>query len=335
MPAETINESALQAALVERLSKPDLGWRFVEGVHLPRAFDDVMVEDEVLATLMRLNPVIAERSERAQEVLTRLRAVLLSPPNDGLVAANEEMVGWLCGRRTMRFVGAEDYIPVRLIDFEEPKSNALVVSTEVTYTPGLEERRYDLVLWVNGLPLVVIETKTPVSLNTSWFNGAKDIHDGYEVKTAGFFVPNVLSAATEGKEFRYGAVRQPPETWLPWSNTAEEPILSGLSSVLRSVELLLSPERVLDILRTYTLFSRRSSAAGGYTIKIIPRYPQVEAVEAILGRVRDTVRRKGLVWHHQGSGKTLLIAFAAAKLREQTDLDAPTILVVLDRLDLI
>ena len=335
MPADAINESALQAALVERLSKPDLGWRFVEGVHLPRAFDDVMVEDEVLATLIRLNPVIAEHSERAQDVLTRLRAVLLSPANDGLVAANEEMVGWLCGRRTMRFVGTEDYIPVRLIDFDEPRSNALVVSTEVTYTPGLEERRYDLVLWVNGLPLVVIETKTPVSLNISWFNGAKDIHDGYEVKTAGFFVSNVLSAATEGKEFRYGAVHQPPETWLPWSNTSEEPILPGLSSVLRSVELLLSPERVLDILRTYTLFSRRSSAAGGYTIKIIPRYPQVEAVEAILGRVRDTARRKGLVWHHQGSGKTLLIAFAAAKLRQQTDLDAPTILVVLDRLDLI
>ena len=70
-------------------------------------------------------------------------------------------------------------------------------------------------------------------------------------------------------------------------------------------------------------------------MKVIPRYPQVEAVEAIVDRVRDRAKRQGLVWHHQGSGKTLLMAFAAAKLRQQTDLDAPTILVVLDRLDLI
>src|SRR5690606_6798798 len=107
------------------------------------------------------------------------------------------------------------------------------------------------------------------------------------------------------------------------------------ASVLRSAELLLAPEMVLDILRTYTLFSRRSSAQGGYVMKVIPRYPQVEAVASIVERVRDTTKRQGLVWHHQGSGKTLLMAFAAAKLRQQLDLDAPTILVVLDRLDLI
>ena len=105
--------------------------------------------------------------------------------------------------------------------------------------------------------------------------------------------------------------------------------------MLRSVELLLRPEMLLDILRTYTLYSRRSSTAGGDTMKVIPRYPQVEAVEAIVARVRDPYRRQGLVWHHQGSGKTLLMAFAAAKLRQQHDLDAPTILIVLDRLDLI
>ena len=148
-------------------------------------------------------------------------------------------------------------------------------------------------------------------------------------------MPNVLSFATEGKEFRYGAIRQPAEMWLPWSRTTDELPLPGLASVLRSAALLLRPEMLLDIIRTYTLYSRRSSTAGGYTIKVIPRYPQVEAVEAIVARVRDPRRRQGLVWHHQGSGKTLLMAFAAAKLRQQADLDAPTILVVLDRLDLI
>jgi type I restriction enzyme R subunit len=302
---------------------------------IPRAFDDVMAEDWVTEALERLNPVIAERPERAQDVLTRLRAVILSAPNDGLVAANEEMVAWLCGRRTMRFVGTEDYVPVRLIDFDDPDQNHLVITTETTYTPGTEQRRFDVVLWVNGFPVVVGETKTPISWNTSWLDGAIDIHDGYERRTPGFFVSNVLTFATEGKEFRYGAVRQRAEMWLPWSRTTEALALPGLAAVLRSAELLLAPRMILEILRTYTLFSRRSSTAGGMEIKIIPRYAQVEAVEAIVARVRDPKRRQGLVWHHQGSGKTLLMAFAAAKLRQQTDLDAPTILVVLDRLELI
>ncbi len=330
-----MKETAIQAALIDRLTRLDPPWRYVPAAQVPRAPDDVMAEEWVLDALLKLNPVIAERPERAQEVLSRLRAVLLSAPNDGLVAANEEMVAWLCGRKTMRFVGTEHHEPVRLIDFDHPAANRLVVSTEVTYRPGTEERRYDVILWVNGFPLVVGETKTPISFNTSWLNGAKDIHDGYEVKTAGFFVPNVLSFATEGKEFRYGAIRQPPETWLPWSRTTDVPMLPGLASVLYSAALLLAPGQLLDVLRTFTLFSRHSSTAGGFEIKVIPRYPQVEAVEAIVARVRDPQRRQGLVWHHQGSGKTLLMAFAAAKLRQTIELDAPTILIVLDRLELI
>jgi type I restriction enzyme R subunit len=330
-----IAESAVQAALVARLIQPDLGWGFVGHRDLNRSLDGVLIEAEVNAALSRLNPLVAERPERVDEVLPKIRAAIFAVRDDGLMAANQRLMGWLRGQETVRFIGTDEYVPVRLIDFERPRANALNVSTEVTYRPGVEERRYDLVLWINGFPLVIGETKTPVSAATSWLNGAGDIHAGYEVKTPGFFVPNVLSFATEGKEFRYGAIRQPAEMWLPWSKTTEPLPLPGLDAVLRSAALLLGPEMLLDIIRTYTLFSRRSSTVGGHTIKVIPRYQQVEAVEAIVARVRDPKKRQGLVWHHQGSGKTLLMAFAAAKLRQQTDLDAPTILVVLDRLDLI
>src|SRR4051812_35602123 len=107
MVAGEIKETAVQAALVNQLTGPQLGWRSVEAVALPRRMDDVLIEEEVVANLVRLNPVIAEAHERADEVLSRLRAVILSPANDGLVAANEEMVAWLCGRKTMRFVGTD------------------------------------------------------------------------------------------------------------------------------------------------------------------------------------------------------------------------------------
>jgi type I restriction enzyme R subunit len=330
-----ISETAVQEALVARLTKKDMGWTFVEGESLPRELDTVLIERQVTDALLRLNPAIAEKPERVNEVVPKLRAVLLSVVNDGLLTANEEMVAWLCGRRTIRFSETEDYVPIRLVDFDDPRSNDLIVSTEVVFPSKKDGRRYDMVLFVNGFPLVVGETKTPVSRSKSWLDGANDIHVTYEVQTPAFFVPNVLNFSSEGKELRYGAAGQPPETWMPWFRTTDDLLLPGLSSVMRSAEFLLTPEMVLDILRSFTMFSRRSSTSGGYLMKIIPRYPQVEAVDAIVERVLDTDRRQGLIWHHQGSGKTLLMAFAAAKLRLRMDLDAPTILVVLDRLELI
>ncbi len=254
----TIKETAVQEALVERLSRPHVGWHFLPGASLDRPLDSVLIEPEVAAALRRLNPVVAAHPERVNEVLPRLRAAILAVRDDGLIEANRRLVDWLRGRQTVRFVGSEEFVPIHLVDFDDPRANSLIVSTEVTYHAGAEERRYDLVLWVNGFPLVVGETKTPISATTSWLNGAGDIHSGYEVTTPGFFVPNILSFATEGKEFRYGAIRQPAETWLPWAQTTEPIALPGLSLVIHSAELLLRPELLLDILRTYTLYSRRS-----------------------------------------------------------------------------
>lgn len=327
-------KSTVQAALLDRLMKPDLGWQYIPASQLTRTPTQVLCEGDLRDALIGLNPVIADQSSRVDEVLPRIRAVLLAVQDDGLMASNRRMMEWLRGLTTYRFVGTDRDVPIRLIDFEHPGENNLVVSDEVVFV-GADTRRYDVVLWVNGFPLVVGEAKTATHASVSWLNGAKDIHDCYEERTAAFFVPNVLSFATEGKELRYGAIRQPPEQWLTWSRTTEPITEPSLGQVLKTAALLLRPELILEILNTFSLYSTRAEAEGTVTRKVIPRYPQVEAVEAIVARVRDPRRNQGLIWHHQGSGKTLLMAFAAAKLRrEATGLDAPTIVVVLDRLDL-
>jgi type I restriction enzyme R subunit len=328
-----LNEATVQYGLAKHLEK--FGWAYVDDETLGRPVDGVFLADDLETSLIRLNPEIAENPARTGEVLARLRAVLLGVRIDGLVGSNEEFVQWMCGRRTVKYIGTEIDVQVRLIDFDNPKLNILRITTEATFHAGREHRRYDIVLWVNGLPVVVGEMKTPVNANISWLNGATDIHNAYERKTPEFFVPNVLSFASEGREFHYGAVCQPPELWLNWSSTTDEVMPPGLPSVIRSAELLLNPEMVLDILRSFTLYSSRPTAAGALRMKVIPRYPQVEAVAAIIARCRDPKKRQGLVWHHQGSGKTFAMAYAAAKLRHQTDMDAPTIVVVLDRLELI
>jgi type I restriction enzyme R subunit len=330
---DDMNEKAVQYGLARHLAQ--FGWVFDEDEALDRRLDDVFLNSDLEPALIQLNPAIAEKPDRVGEVLTRLRAVLLGVRNDGLVRANEEFVQWMCGRRSIQYLGADQESQVRFIDFDDPLSNSLRITAEARFEVGRQSRRYDLVLWVNGLPLVVGEMKTPTKQRISWLNGATDIHNAYEVKTPEFFVPNVFSFASEGRELRYGAVRQPPELWLNWSSTTDEIMPPGLPNVLRSAELLLSPKMVLDILRWYTLYTSRRTAGGALRTKVIPRYPQVEAVDAIVDRCLDPHKRQGLVWHHQGSGKTFAMAYAASRLRHVMDMDAPTIVVVLDRLELI
>jgi type I restriction enzyme, R subunit len=330
---KSIDEKMVQMGLADHLSQ--LGWVWAEDETLGRPFESVFLSDDVIKGLLGLNPEIAKVPARAEEVLSKLRAVLLGVRNDGLVSSNEEFVAWLCGRRTIKYIGTDKDVQVNLIDFENPKANTLRVTTEATFHIVREHRRYDLVLWVNGFPLVVGEMKTPKDKNISWLNGATDVHNAYEKKTPEFFVPNVLSFASEGREFRYGAVGQPPELWLNWSSTTDVIMPPGLPNMLRSAELLLTPAMVLDILRTFTLYSSRRTANGALRTKVIPRYPQVEAVEAIVARCKDPKKKQGLIWHHQGSGKTFAMAYAAAKLRHESELDAPTIVIVLDRLELI
>lgn len=335
------NESAtVQSWLVEELAK--LGWMHTPGSVLPRDAIDVLCDEWVADALIRLNPEIAENPERLDEVLPYIRSAILSASTDGLLAANERMTTILRGDHTHKYVGTEQYVPVRLIDFERPENNRFTVSgplpnsanpiqDEVTYgTPG-NARRFDVVLWVNGSPLVVIETKTPVKASVSWLNGARDLANVYEVEKPAFFAPNVLVAATEGREFHYGATGQPAEEWLMWGSTQDPFDMDGLPRVTRSVELLLTPRRVLSLLRDYTLFEE---LPGGGTRKLIPRYPQVEAAEAIHHRVLSG-GRGGLIWHYQGTGKSLLMAFAALMLLNDDAVGGPTIVVVLDRLDLI
>src|SRR5260370_28627635 len=101
--------------MVERLSA--LGWAYIPGRALPRPPDSAFVQPHLIEALIRLNPLIADQPQRVKEVLPKLRAVALSAVNDGLVAANERMTTWLRGHQTLKYIGADDYLPVRLLDF--------------------------------------------------------------------------------------------------------------------------------------------------------------------------------------------------------------------------
>lgn len=322
---------SVQAPLVAALA--GVGWTHAPADQLGRPDEDPFVTDQVVDALVRLNPVIAEEPERVHEVLRQLRTMPLTAQDAGLVETNRDFAAWLRGEVTHEFVGTKGSVPVRLIDFDDLSNNVFVVSEEVRYgTPG-HVARFDVVLWVNGFPLVVGELKTPVNQRVSWVKGATEMVETYQEGWAPFFVPNVLTFATEGKQFRYAGVRTPVQHWHTWGAVKDQP---RLADVLESATSMLTPRTVLDFLADFTVFETPQSDDGTTSLnKLVARYTQYEAVNLIVDRVKDPDRRKGLIYHTQGSGKTLAMVFAAGKLLRDPDLNNPTIVLVADRVQLV
>ncbi|MCX7564221.1 type I restriction endonuclease subunit R [Xanthomonadaceae bacterium XH05] len=310
-----------------------IGWRYAAPAEVPRQIQEVLVEPWLREALIRLNPEIAAQPDRADEVLYKLRAIVLSVRSDGLIRANEEMTAWMRGERSMPFGHNNEHVPVRLIDLDDLSQNQYIVTQQFIYRAGPTERRADLVLLVNGLPLVLIEAKTPVKKCISWVDGAVQVHDDYEKFVPELFVCNVFSVATEGKAYHYGSIGLPVKDWGPWhlDGDGDDGQHHPLKSLKLSAESMLRPHVVLDILGSFTLFATNKKKQR---IKIICRYQQFEAANKIVERVLAGYPKKGLIWHFQGSGKSLLMVFAAQKLRMHAGLRNPTVLIVVDRIDL-
>jgi type I restriction enzyme R subunit len=305
-------------------------WTYIEDVKIPRQPTDVMVESWLRDSLIDLNPEIAAQPDRADEVIYALRAILLSVGSDGLVRANENFTAWLRGEKTMPFGPNGEHVPVRLIDFTTLYNNRLVATNQWTFTTGTVTKRFDVVFVVNGIPVVIGEAKTPTRSSVTWFDGAYQVNEIYEKEVPAMFVPNIFSFATDGRCLRYGSIRMPIDLWGPWRDDDNKDE-GELLHVLGTVQSLMRPSVVLDILQNFTLFA---SDKKHRRIKIICRYQQYETTNKIVDRVVAGYPKKGLIWHFQGSGKSLLMVFAAQKLRLHPKLGNPTVLVVVDRIDL-
>lgn len=309
------------------------GWTYIETKDVPRASDSVLVESWLQDALIRLNNISALQ---ASQVIYKLRAAILSGGSpEELIQANDRFRKLLFEENSEPFGDGGDNINIRFFS-EDPSENYCVVTNQWEFPRASRDggKRLDLVFVINGIPMVIGEAKTPVRPQVTWADGATDIVH-YERSIPEMFVPNVLTFATEGKELQYGGIGLPVDKWGPWF--ADENRNHGtLEDVKYNFKHLLSPERVIDIYRYYTVFSANSS---GHKIKIVCRYQQYLGGEAIVQRVLNTFRagegpKKGLIWHFQGSGKSWLMVFAAQKLRKQNELKAPTVVIVDDRIDL-
>lgn len=331
--------STIQRSLIEWAE--EAGWEHTPGDRLPRDEHDVIVEDWAREALLALNPELVDDPESLELVLHELNQAILDAQN-GLVAANERLTVMLRGDHSFPTIDGE-HLPRRFIDFENQENNRFTIADEVKIAGAVKPRRFDVVYYINGFPLVVVETKTPVKQQVSWVNAARDIYGTYEDEYPNFFATNVFNVATEGLEFRMAPIRAVPdpdsEIWAPWGSTEDDPkVVTGPARVERAARLLLRPETVLPILKDLAMF-RHARDASEVDTKFLPRYPQYEAALGIHRKVLEG-RRGGLIWHHQGSGKTELMAFAAARLLRDPAVTesfggAPTVIVIADRKDLV
>lgn len=311
------------------------GWIYVEPQFVPRLPDEVLVVQWLMEALLALNPITPEQAE---QVIYKLRACITSGgSSDELITANDKFRKLLFEENSYPFGENGDNINIRFFaKTDDAYKNRCIVTNQWEYPRKSKEggKRLDLVYVINGIPMVIGEAKTPVKASVTWADGAADIMH-YQKSIPEMFVPNILTFASEGRELQYASIGCPVDKWGPWF--ADEKRKHGtLEDTEHNYVSLMTPERLLDIYRFYSVFT---GASGGRKIKIVCRYQQYLGGEAIVQRVLSTYTngsgpRKGLIWHFQGSGKSWLMVFAAQKLRRQEVLKAPTVVIVDDRIDL-
>ena len=311
---------------------------------------DVVLVGRLEAGLQKLNPWISEDNLRkAVHAVTSVQAASLIEANEGLYTALsygislEQDLGE--GRKSQQ---------LRFFDFDSPTENDFLVTRQYRVRGAKKHIIPDVVCFVNGIPLVVIECKSP-GLGDGWKHEAIDQLDRYqewsekysELGAPRLFHSIQLNIATCGQDTVYGTVGTPSRFYLRWKQPY--PITAAQVGELVgkrepspqdvTIAGLLSRENLLDIVRNFIVFEREPST--GRTIKKVPRYQQFGAVNKALGRAsaggsqgKTADQRGGVVWHTQGSGKSLTMLWLAIKLRRDPTHENPTLVLVTDRRDL-
>ena len=225
---------------------------------------------------------------------------------------------------------------VKLIDFENPESNEFLAVNQFTVVEGGNNRRPDIIVFINGLPLAVIELKNPLDPNADVWSAYRQLQT-YRAQIPSLFHFNAMLVISDGIEARIGTLTASEEWFLPW-RTIEGDDLAPLTSPQLEVLIkgVFEKNRLLQLIRHFIVFEEQPR--GGLAKKIAG-YHQFHAVRAAVEATIEASRpegdrRCGVVWHTQGSGKSLTMVFYAGRIILHHEMENPTIVVITDRNDL-
>jgi type I restriction enzyme R subunit len=359
--ASKLTESDVEVAALDWLS--GAGWAIGHGADIAPGeagaerddYGQVVLAGRLRAALARLNPGLpGEALEDAFRKLTRVEGADLVARNrafhrllvDGVTVEYRDRDGDLRGAQA------------RVVDFERVEANDWVAVNQFTVIENKHTRRADVVLFVNGLPLCVIELKNAAAENATVWSAFQQLQT-YKAELPSLFTANALLVASDGIEAKAGTLTAGREWFKPWRTVSGEALADEkLTELQVLVQGLLAPRRFLDLVRDFVVFEEQD----GRVVKKMAGYHQFHAVQAAvaetlraaeLARQADRIaegrgryesgqrpggkpgdRRVGVVWHTQGSGKSLTMAFYAGRVIREPAMENPTLVVLTDRNDL-
>ena len=302
-----------------------MGWQVLSPAQALAMRDEenrVILKRVLIEALRDLNSICAADAEAIYNDLATL-------------SDNEDWQRKLRGGYSRRLTGENRDRPITLIDFKNPDRNRFHITNQFRVA-AQRPRIPDVVLFVNGIPLVVIEAKSPLKATARPEEAFEQIKQ-YERDIPRLFHPNAFNIVTDGMATLYGATGSPAQFYAPWPDAWPRSRDEFPDDLSKALWCLCEPSRLLDLLAHFIVFE--VDPETGKKIKKVCRYQQFRAVNKAVDRVAGDQHRKGLIWHTQGSGKSLTMVFLALKLKTHLTLDAPNlanpnILVLTDRIDL-
>ena len=344
-------QKPVEAKVTEWLSQ--MGWTRQtadELKHYNRLQMNAVIEPILVEKVISFNGITEKAAKAAVEIL------LNNLQNPLPIEGNENFLNLLVEGVTLT-INREDRT-VRFIDFEDIWQNSFIVTNQYS----VQQVRADICLLVNGIPLVPIEAKQCARRGTNWLEGVRQFQT-YDRRSDKLYMSHLFGVACNGRLCKYGIPGSSASYFNEWKDSTlacrfPNPLLDTDNELCRTYkdeedgqmhfdverlpngELLesmkfgiiglLQPERILDILQHFIVFERDN----GKIIKKVARYQQLRAANKIVERVTHTDKKQGVIWHTQGSGKSLTMLYTAYKLRRAAELNDPTIYLVVDRKDL-
>lgn len=337
--ASFLDESDIERSLLEQFR--DIGYETATGAEISpdgerperQSYGDVVLRERLRTALVKINAHLS-----AGAVEETLRKVERSEA-PGLVESNRRFHKMLAEgvtvelQRPARAGGGISYETVQLVDFEHPEENDFLAVSQLRVTEGRKKRRLDVVVFVNGLPLAVFEIKNPVDEKAT-VKSAFDQLQTYKEEFPTLFGFNEVLVATDGTEARAGTLTADWDRFMPWRTVEGRDVApASLPQLDVLVAGMFDKGRLLDLLQGFVVFEDDGRGA----VKKMAAYHQYhavkKAVEATVRAARGD-RRIGVVWHTQGSGKSLSMVFYAGRIALEPAMRNPTLVVITDRNDL-
>lgn len=333
-----MTEDQIEQNVLETLRQ--IGWQVLNGPDIgpdgsgERDYHDTALNDRLAGALIRLNPHIPQPA--LDEAFKKI--VRISEPT--LLENNQAFHKLLVDGVSVQYRNNEGelkYDQVRIVDFDNPDNNEFIAINQLTILQGDYHRRPDVVLFVNGLPLVLMELKNAADSKADLAAAYRQIQT-YKREISDFFRFNELCITSDGIEAEMGTITSPLERMMPWKTIDGEKEVGRVPMLDVLARGVCDKTRLLDIIQNFIVFER-DDKDDTRVIKKVAAYHQYWVVnKALQSTLKASAeggnQRAGVVWHTQGSGKSLSMVFYTSKMMRDRELRNPTIVVVTDRNDL-